>query len=209
MRVTVDGKLAARRHRQGHHPRHHRRDRHRRRHRLRIEYAGEAIRALSMEGRMTVCNMSIEGGARAGLVAPDEKTFAYLKGRPKAPKGAPGTRRCATGRRCTPTTARISTARSGSTPRSCRRSSPGAPARRTWCRSPASCPNPDDIADENKRHSKKRALDYMGLTPGTKITDIALDRVFIGSCTNGRIEDLRAVAQDRRRQDGAMRASTP
>ena len=98
-----------------------------------IEYAGEAIRDLSMEGRMTVCNMSIEGGARAGLIAPDEKTFAYLKGRPKAPEG----RGLGRGRRlladaATRTRARISTARSCSTPPTCRRSSPGARARRTW-----------------------------------------------------------------------------
>ena len=95
-----------------------------------LEYAGEAIRALSMEGRMTVCNMSVEGGARAGFIAPDEKTFAYLKDRPRAPKGRLwDAGRCATGRRCARTTARISTARSGSMPRSCRRWSPGAPAR--------------------------------------------------------------------------------
>ena len=106
-----------------------------------IEYAGEAIRALSMEGRMTVCNMSIEGGARAGMVAPDETTFAYLKGRPKAPKGAAWDEaRALLARRCRPTRARISTARSGSTPRTCRRSSPGARAPRTSSRSRASCP---------------------------------------------------------------------
>jgi 3-isopropylmalate/(R)-2-methylmalate dehydratase large subunit len=99
-----------------------------------IEYAGEAIRALSIEGRMTVCNMSIEGGARAGMVAPDEKTFEYLKGRPRRPGAPTGMPRCATGRRCGPTRAPISTARSGSTPRPCRRSSPGAPAPNRWCR---------------------------------------------------------------------------
>ena len=96
-----------------------------------IEYAGEAIRALSMEGRMTVCNMSIEGGARAGMIAPDEKTYAFIQGRPKAPKGAAGTWRCAIGRRSAPTRAPISTPRCASTPASCRRSSPGARARRT------------------------------------------------------------------------------
>jgi homoaconitase/3-isopropylmalate dehydratase large subunit len=96
-----------------------------------IEYAGDAIRALSMEGRMTLCNMSIEGGARAGMVAPDEKAFAYLNGRPRRPRARPGMRPCATGRRSTPTRARISTASSGSTPTTCRRSSPGAPAPRT------------------------------------------------------------------------------
>jgi 3-isopropylmalate/(R)-2-methylmalate dehydratase large subunit len=160
-----------------------------------IEYAGEAIRALSMEGRMTVCNMSIEGGARAGLVAPDEKTYEYLKGRPKSPKGAHWD-----------AAVRYWDAL---------RSDDGAhfdhvlkldaqklPPLVTWGTSPEDVvsiggvvPNPDDIADEHKRHSKKKALEYIGLTPGTKITDIALDKVFIGSCTNGRIEDLREVAR--------------
>ena len=161
-----------------------------------IEYAGEAIRALSMEGRMTVCNMSIEGGARAGMVAPDEKTYAYLKGRPKAPKGEAWdaavryweTLRSDEG-------AHLRPARSASMRPTCRRSSPGARALRTSSPSTASCRTRTRSPDENKRRSKWRALEYMGLKPGTKITDIALDRVFIGSCTNGRIEDLRAVAK--------------
>jgi 3-isopropylmalate/(R)-2-methylmalate dehydratase large subunit len=160
-----------------------------------IEYAGEAIRGLSMEGRMTVCNMSIEGGARAGMVAPDETTYAYLKDRPKAPKGA----------------AWDQAVRFWDTLRSdegahfdheVRLDAANLPPLVTWGTSPEDVvavtgvvPNPDDIADENKRRSKWRALEYLGLTPGTRITDIALDRVFIGSCTNGRIEDLRAVAQ--------------
>jgi 3-isopropylmalate/(R)-2-methylmalate dehydratase large subunit len=160
-----------------------------------IEYAGEAIRSLSMEGRMTVCNMSIEGGARAGMVAPDEKTYAYLKDRPKAPKGA----------------AWDAAVRFWDTLRSdegaffdreIRLDAANLPPIVTWGTSPEDVvsvqgvvPNPDDIKDENKRASKWRALDYMGLKPGTRITDIALDRVFIGSCTNGRIEDLRAVAK--------------
>jgi 3-isopropylmalate/(R)-2-methylmalate dehydratase large subunit len=160
-----------------------------------IEYAGEAIRALSMEGRMTVCNMSIEGGARAGIIAPDEKTYAYLKDRPKAPKGA----------------AWDAAMRYWETLRSddgahfdkeIRLDAAQLPPIVTWGTSPedvvsvtGAVPNPDDIADENKRASKWRALEYMGLKPGTRITDITLDRVFIGSCTNGRIEDLRAVAK--------------
>ena len=160
-----------------------------------IEYAGEAIRALSMEGRMTVCNMSIEGGARAGMIAPDEKTYAYLKGRPKAPKGD----------------AWDAAVRFWDTLRSdegthfdreVRLDAANLPPLVTWGTSPedvvsvtGTVPNPDDIADEAKRASKRRALDYMGLEPGTKVTDIAVDRVFIGSCTNGRIEDLRAVAK--------------
>lgn len=160
-----------------------------------IEYAGEAIRSLSMEGRMTVCNMSIEGGARAGLIAPDEKTFAYLKDRPKAPKGAAwdeAVRFWST----------LHSDEGAVFDREIRLDAAALPPIVTWGTSPEDVvsvtgvvPNPDDIADENKRTSKWRALDYMGLKPGTKMTDIAVDRVFIGSCTNGRIEDLRAVAK--------------
>ena len=159
-----------------------------------IEYAGEAIRALSMEGRMTVCNMSIEGGARAGLIAPDETTFAYMAGRPRAPKGEEFDRAVAYWRTLV--------------------SDPGAhydkivrldaaslPPIVSWGSSPEDVvavdgvvPDPAAIEDEGKRRSKQRALEYMGLTPGTPMTDITIDRVFIGSCTNGRIEDLRAVA---------------
>jgi 3-isopropylmalate/(R)-2-methylmalate dehydratase large subunit len=160
-----------------------------------MEYAGEAIRALSMEGRMTVCNMAIEGGARAGMIAPDEKTYAYLKGRPKAPQGE----------------AWDAAVRYWETLRSdegaffdteIKLDAASLPPIVTWGTSPedvisvaGAVPNPDDIPDENKRLSKWRALEYMGLKPGTKITDITLDRIFIGSCTNGRIEDLRAVAK--------------
>jgi len=160
-----------------------------------IEYAGEAIRALSMEGRMTICNMSIEGGARAGLIAPDETTFAYVKDKPRAPKGKAWDMALDYWKTL--------------------KSDDGAhydkivvldaaklPPIVTWGSSPEDVasvlgvvPNPDEIEDENKRNSKKRALDYMGLEAGTKMTDIKIDRVFIGSCTNGRIEDLRAVAK--------------
>src|SRR5438874_13312910 len=159
------------------------------------EYAGEAIRALSMEGRMTVCNMSIEGGARAGLVAPDEKAFAFLKGRPKAPKGEDWD----------------AAMRYWDSLRSddgahfdheIRLDAAKLPPMVTWGTSPEDVvsitgvvPYPDKIEDEAKRLSKHRALNYMGLKPGTRITDIKLDRVFIGSCTNGRIEDLRAAAK--------------
>lgn len=160
-----------------------------------IEYAGEAIRALSVEGRMTVCNMSIEGGARAGLVAPDEKTFAYLKDRPKAPKGDAWDAAL----RFWQTLHSDEGAHFDS---EIRLDAANLPPIVTWGTSPEDVvsvsgvvPNPDDIADENKRRSKWRALEYMGLKPGTRMTDIALDRVFIGSCTNGRIEDLRAVAK--------------
>ncbi|HEX2556059.1 MAG TPA: 3-isopropylmalate dehydratase large subunit [Microvirga sp.] len=160
-----------------------------------IEFAGEAIRSLSMEGRMTVCNMTIEGGARAGLIAPDEKTFAYLKDRPKAPKGAAWDEAV----RFWQT---LHTDEGAFFDREIRLDGASLPPIVTWGTSPedvvsvnGTVPDPEAIPDENKRRSKQRALEYMGLTAGTKITDIAIDRVFIGSCTNGRIEDLRAAAK--------------
>jgi 3-isopropylmalate/(R)-2-methylmalate dehydratase large subunit len=159
-----------------------------------IEFAGEAMRSLSMEGRMTVCNMSIEAGARAGLIAPDETTFAYLQGRNRAPQGENWDRAVAWWR-----------------------SLPSDPGARydsevilqaadiaptiTWGTSPqdvapitGNVPDPAAISDENRRRAVSRSLAYMGLTGGTKLTDITIDKVFIGSCTNSRIEDLRAVA---------------
>ncbi len=160
-----------------------------------IEYAGEAIRALSLEGRMTLCNMSIEGGARAGMVAPDETTFAYLKGRPKAPTGGAwdeAVRFWST----------LPSDEGAYFDREVRLDATNLPPLVTWGTSPEDVvsvggfvPDPDGITDENTRLSKQRALDYMGLKPGTKVTDITLDRVFIGSCTNSRIEDLRAAAK--------------
>jgi 3-isopropylmalate/(R)-2-methylmalate dehydratase large subunit len=160
-----------------------------------MEYAGEAIRALSMEGRMTVCNMSIEGGARAGLIAPDEKTFAYIQGRPRAPKGAAwdaAMRYWAT----------LQSDADAHFDREVKLDAANLPPLVTWGTSPedvvsitGAVPDPDAVADENKRASMKRALDYMGLAAGTRMTDIAIDRVFLGSCTNGRIEDLRAAAK--------------
>jgi 3-isopropylmalate/(R)-2-methylmalate dehydratase large subunit len=160
-----------------------------------IEYAGEAIRALSMEGRMTICNMSIEGGARAGLIAADETTFAYVKDKPRAPKGAAWDAALAYWKT-------LQSDEGAHFDKVIVLDAAKLPPIVSWGSSPEDVvsvqgivPNPDDIADENKRTSKQRALDYMGLTPGTRITDIALDRVFIGSCTNGRIEDLRAVAK--------------
>ena len=159
-----------------------------------LEYAGEAIRALSMEGRMTVCNMAIEGGARAGMVAPDEKTFEYVKGRPRAPKGAEYDRAVAYWQT-------LFTDADAHFDKEVRLDAAKLPPIVSWGSSPEDVisvlgvvPNPDDIADANKRASKWRALEYMGLVPGTKITDIAVERVFLGSCTNGRIEDLRAAA---------------
>ena len=160
-----------------------------------LEYAGEAIRALSMEGRMTVCNMSIEGGARAGLVAPDEKTYAYLKDRPKAPKGAAWDE----ARRFWDT---LVTDEGAQFDREVRLDAASLPPIVTWGTSPEDVvsvtgvvPHPENAASEQKKASIVRALDYMGLKGGERIQDIALDRVFIGSCTNGRIEDLREVAK--------------
>jgi 3-isopropylmalate/(R)-2-methylmalate dehydratase large subunit len=160
-----------------------------------IEYGGEAIRALSMEGRMTVCNMTIEGGARAGLIAPDEKTYAYLKGRPMAPKDAAWDEAVAYWKT-------LYTEDGAHFDRVVKLDAGNLPPIVTWGTSPEDVisvtgvvPNPDDIAEETKRTSKWRALEYMGLKPGTRITDIPLDVIWIGSCTNGRIEDLRAAAK--------------
>jgi 3-isopropylmalate/(R)-2-methylmalate dehydratase large subunit len=160
-----------------------------------IEYAGEAIRALSIEGRMTVCNMSIEGGARAGMVAPDEKTFDYLKGRPRSPRGADWD----AAMRYWETLRSDEGARFD---REIRLDAAALPPLVTWGTSPEQVvsvtgrvPEPSGIADEAKRRSAQRSLEYMGLKGGEKITDIELDRVFIGSCTNARIEDLREVAR--------------
>ena len=160
-----------------------------------IEYAGEAIRSLSMEGRMTICNMSIEGGARAGMIAPDEKTYAFIKGRPKAPKGAAwdmAMRYWET----------LHSDEGAHFDAEVKLDANKLPPIVTWGTSPedvvsvaGSVPDPAKVENENKRASMARALDYMGLTPGTRMTDIPLDVVWIGSCTNGRIEDLRAVAK--------------
>jgi 3-isopropylmalate/(R)-2-methylmalate dehydratase large subunit len=159
-----------------------------------VEYAGSTIRGLSMEGRMTLCNMTIEAGARAGLVAPDETTFSYLKDRPYAPKGAGWDAALAYWKTLP--------------------SDPGAPYDRearleaadiaphvTWGTSPQDAvpitgqvPDPRDIADPARRAAVERSLFYMGLAPKTPLAGIAVDRVFIGSCTNSRIEDLRAAA---------------
>jgi 3-isopropylmalate/(R)-2-methylmalate dehydratase large subunit len=159
-----------------------------------LEFAGEAIRSLSMEGRMTVCNMTIEGGARAGLIAPDEKTFDYVKGRPRSPKGEAYDMAVQYWKT-------LFSDPDAHFDREVRLDAANLPPIVSWGSSPEDVisvngvvPNPDDIADENRRASKWRALDYMGLKPGTKITDISVERVFLGSCTNGRIEDLRAAA---------------
>ena len=159
-----------------------------------IEYCGQAIRDLSIEGRMTVCNMSIEAGARAGLIAPDDKTFAYLKGKPRAPKGALW-EQAVTYWRTLPsdTDAHYDTDVTI-------RADEIVP-QVTWGTSPEDVapitgrvPSPIDYTDAGKRQSVERSLVYMGLTAGTPLRDVKIDKVFIGSCTNGRIEDLRAAA---------------
>ncbi|RHW17401.1 3-isopropylmalate dehydratase large subunit [Sphingomonas gilva] len=159
-----------------------------------IEYTGDVIRAMSVEGRLTVSNMSIEGGARAGLIAPDETTYAYLRGRPMAPAGEVWDKALAWWRGLP--------------------SDPGARYDRTvtlaasdiapsltWGTSPEDVvavtgrvPDPDSFADPAKREAARKSLDYMGLTPGTAMQDVAVEHIFIGSCTNSRIEDLRAAA---------------
>ncbi|MDR3710895.1 MAG: 3-isopropylmalate dehydratase large subunit [Capsulimonadaceae bacterium] len=159
-----------------------------------VEYTGEAIRDLSIEGRMTVCNMSIEAGARAGLVAPDEKTFAYIKGKPFAPKGAEWDAALETWRKLpTDADAKFDTLveldASQIAPHVTWGTSPGMVAPVT-----TNVPSPSDYASESDRRAVERALEYMALKPGTPISSIAIDTVFIGSCTNGRIEDLRAAA---------------
>ncbi|MEM8627210.1 MAG: 3-isopropylmalate dehydratase large subunit [Pseudomonadota bacterium] len=158
-----------------------------------IEYAGEAIEALSMEGRMTVCNMSIEGGARAGMIAPDDKTFDYIKGRPRAPKGAAWDMAMAYWKT-------LHTDEGAHFDAEITLDAAALPPTITWGTSPedvvsiaGTVPDPAGV-DGPKRAAVERALAYMGLTPGTKMTDIPLDVVWIGSCTNGRIEDLREVA---------------
>jgi 3-isopropylmalate/(R)-2-methylmalate dehydratase large subunit len=159
-----------------------------------IEFAGSAIRALSMEGRMTLCNMAIEAGARAGMVAPDDTTFAYLKGRPFAPSGAQWDAAVAYWRT-------LVTDADAVFDRTVELRADDIAPQVTWGTSPemvdtvdGRVPDPAAIADATKRGSLERALTYMGLAPNTPITGIAIDKVFIGSCTNSRIEDLRAAA---------------
>ena len=160
-----------------------------------IEYAGEAVRNLSMEGRMTICNMSIEGGARAGLVAPDETTFNYIKGRPMAPKGEDWDKAVEYWKT-------LPSDDGATYDKEIVLQGEDIAPTVTWGTTPedvvaitGAVPSPSDFDDENKRASVERMLDYMGLTPGTKMVDIPVDKVFIGSCTNARIEDLREVAK--------------
>jgi 3-isopropylmalate/(R)-2-methylmalate dehydratase large subunit len=177
-----------------------------------IEFAGEAIRGLSMEGRMTLCNMTIEGGAKAGLVAPDEATFEYLKGRPAAPKGAAWDMAVAHWRT-------FFSDEGAHFDREVTIDASALPPLVTWGTSPEDVvpvtgvvPHPDSFADPNKRAQAEKALAYMGLEPGQRIADARIQRVFIGSCTNSRIEDLRAaaaVAKGRKVADGVRAMVVP
>ena len=160
-----------------------------------IEYFGDAISNLSMEGRMTICNMSIEAGARAGLIAPDDKTIDYIKGRPFAPK-------LNNWRKAVEFWKMLPSDEGAKYDKEVRIDAKSIEPQVTWGTSPqdvvsinGTVPDPNKIEDLNKRNSIKRSLDYMGLQPNQKIKDISIDRVFIGSCTNGRIEDLREVAK--------------
>ncbi|MFZ4511962.1 MAG: 3-isopropylmalate dehydratase large subunit [Candidatus Nanopelagicales bacterium] len=177
-----------------------------------LEYRGEGVQGLSMEGRMTLCNMSIEAGARAGMVAPDETTFTYLEGRPHAPKGADWDAALAywqTLRTDDDATFDAEVIIEAS------ELSPFV----TWGTNPGqgvplagSVPSPQDAADEVERVAIERALEYMDLAPGTPIREIPVDTVFVGSCTNGRIEDLRAVAsilEGRKVADGVRMLVVP
>ena len=165
-----------------------------------IEYAGDAVRSLSMEGRMTVCNMSIEAGARAGLVAPDQTTFDYLRGRPMVPKAGQWEAAMAHWQI-------LPSDPGASYDREVVLNAADIPPTVSWGTSPqdvvpitGSVPEPDSFDDEGRARAARRSLDYMGLEPGTRMTDVRVNKVFIGSCTNGRIEDLRAVAQVCERQ---------
>ncbi|HUT49546.1 MAG TPA: 3-isopropylmalate dehydratase large subunit [Alphaproteobacteria bacterium] len=160
-----------------------------------IEYAGEAVRALSMEGRMTVCNMSIEGGARAGLVAPDETTFDYVKGRPMAPKGGAYEQAVAYWKT-------LPSDEGATYETEVTLNANDIVPQVTWGTSPedvapitGAVPDPASFDDAGKREQIVRSLKYMGLTPGTPLRQVPIDKVFIGSCTNGRIEDIRAAAE--------------
>jgi 3-isopropylmalate/(R)-2-methylmalate dehydratase large subunit len=160
-----------------------------------IEYRGPAIRALSMEGRMTMCNMSIEAGARAGMIAPDDVTFAYLEGRPHAPTGKMWERALDDWRR-------LGTDEGAVFDKTVTIDASQIRPHVTWGTNPAqvvpidgNVPDPSSFAEPAEREAAARALQYMGLTAGTAMRDVPVDTVFIGSCTNSRIEDLRAAAE--------------
>jgi 3-isopropylmalate/(R)-2-methylmalate dehydratase large subunit len=177
-----------------------------------IEYAGDAIRALEMAGRMTVCNMSIEAGARAGMVAPDETTFEYIRRTPEGPKGE-ALEQALRWWRTLPSDAdaRFDT--------EVRLDAQAIAPQVTWGTNPEAVvpingrvPDPEDEPDETKRQQQRRMLDYMGLSPGQRLTDLPVDVVFIGSCTNSRIEDIRAaaaIARGRRVAEGVRAMVVP
>ena len=177
-----------------------------------IEYCGDTIRALDMAGRMTLCNMSIEGGARAGMVAPDETTFDYIRGRPMAPKGE-RLERAIQYWRTLPTDA------GAHYDRVVKLAAHEIAPQVTWGTSPEDVlpitgvvPNPEEAKDEARRAQLRRMVEYMGLTPGQKLTDLKIDVAFIGSCTNSRIEDIRAaasIAKGRRVADGVRAMVVP
>jgi 3-isopropylmalate/(R)-2-methylmalate dehydratase large subunit len=177
-----------------------------------LEYTGPAIRALSQEGRLTICNMSIEAGARAGLVQPDDVTFAYLEGRPAAPSGAAWERALDDWRALATDEGAVFDARTTVDIAALK-------PQVTWGTNPGmvapvdgSVPDPGDYADPDERDAVERALRYMDLTPGTPLVEVAIDKVFIGSCTNARIEDLRTAAQvvaGRRVADGVTAIVVP
>ena len=177
-----------------------------------VEYAGSAIRSLSMEGRMTVCNMSIEAGARAGMIAPDEKTIEFIKGRPMAPTGEAWDKAEAWWRT-------LPTDEGAKFDKEVRIKAEEIPPTVTWGTSPedtvsieGAVPDPKKTKDNARQSKIERSLDYMGLEPGTRMTDIEIDTVFIGSCTNSRIEDLRsaaAIARGRKVADGVRAMVVP
>jgi 3-isopropylmalate/(R)-2-methylmalate dehydratase large subunit len=177
-----------------------------------VEYAGDAVRALSMEGRLTVCNMSIEAGARAGMIAPDDTTFAYLEGRPGAPQGAEWERALGAWRD-------LQTDEDAEYDRTVSVDVSALMPQVTWGTNPGMVapvdgvvPDPADFPDPEQREAVTRALRYMDLVPGTPLAEVRIDKVFIGSCTNARIEDLRAAAQvvaGRRVADGVHAIVVP
>jgi 3-isopropylmalate/(R)-2-methylmalate dehydratase large subunit len=177
-----------------------------------IEFAGEAIRALDMAGRMTVCNMSIEAGARAGMVAPDQTTFDYVRGRPFAPKGEAYDRAVAWWKT-------LPTDEGAHFDKEVWLDAASIVPQVTWGTSPEDVlpitghvPNPDDFADEAKRAQVRRMVEYMGLTPGQRLQELKVDVVFIGSCTNSRIEDIRtaaAIVKGRKVADGVRAMVVP
>ncbi|MDA9009168.1 3-isopropylmalate dehydratase large subunit [Alphaproteobacteria bacterium] len=177
-----------------------------------MEYAGDAIRNLSMEGRMTICNMSIEGGARAGLIAPDQTTFDYIQGRPMAPNGDDWDKAVAYWKT-------LPSDDGAKYDVEIKLNAADIVPQVTWGTSPqdvapinGKVPDPADERDENRRSAMERSLEYMGLEAGISVSDIKIDTVFIGSCTNGRIEDLRAaaaVAKGRKVADGIRAMIVP